>query len=283
VRPFAFSYKTTSKFSGRLARNIQIILKEEAYLDKTVDPGAGSYYIENLTDSIIDEAWKIFLAIEDEGGYLEALKKGLIQSDIENTAQNRNNFLATRREILVGTNQYPNFREDADENFQEKIAFQNNAVSNFSVKPIMKFRGAINFEKLRLATEKHPGNRPKVFMLTYGNFAMRKARAAFSCNFFACAGYEVIDNTGFQTAEEGVKKAFEAGADIIVVCSSDEEYIEIAPAVFNLVKNKAITVIAGAPASMEELKQKGIENFIHAKSNLLETLKTFHKKLGITK
>jgi methylmalonyl-CoA mutase len=281
VRPFDFSYKATSKFSGRLARNIQIILKEEAYLDKIVDPGAGSYYIENLTDAILDEAWKIFLFIESEGGYLEALKKGIIQTDIETTAQNRNTLLATRREILVGTNQYPNSRENTDENFSESIAFQDNNNFKTLLKPIRKYRGAMEFEKLRLATEKNPGRRPKVFMLTYGNLAMRKARATFACNFFACAGYEVIDNMGFQSAEEGVTKALEAKANIIVVCSNDEEYIDIAPAVYNMAKDKAIIVVAGAPACMDELKQKGIENFIHVKSNLLETLKSYHHKLGI--
>jgi methylmalonyl-CoA mutase len=281
VRPFDYSYKPTSKFSGRLTRNIQIILKEESYLDKVVDPGAGSYYIENLTDSIIDEAWKVFLKIEHEGGYLEALKKGIIQADIEATAMNRNNLVATRREILLGTNQYPNILEDAKENIDESIAFPEDKRAATKVIPIKKYRGAMEFEKLRLSVEKHPGSRPKVFLLTIGNLTMRKARAAFSYNFFACAGYEIIDNQGFNTSEEGVKAALDAKSDIIVVCSSDEEYNDFAPAVCNLVKNKAIVVIAGAPASMAELKQKGIENFIHMKSNLLETLKQYHQKLGI--
>jgi methylmalonyl-CoA mutase len=281
IRPFDYSYKPTSKFSGRLTRNIQIILKEESYLNNIVDPGAGSYYIENLTDSIVDETWKVFLAIENEGGYLEALKKGIIQADIEATARNRNNLVATRREILLGTNQYPNIIETAKENIDETIAFPKEQRHTTAINPIRKYRGAMDFEKLRLAIEKHPGNRPKVFILTIGNLAMRKARATFSYNFFACAGYEVTDNAGFKTAEEGVKAALDAKADIIVVCSSDEEYADIIPAVYNLTKDKAIVVVAGAPACMNELKQKGIENFIHLKSNLLETLKYYHHKLGI--
>jgi methylmalonyl-CoA mutase len=133
-----------------------------------------------------------------------------------------------------------------------------------------------------LAIEKNPGGRPKVFMLPFGNLAMRKARAAFSCNFFACAGYEVIDNLGYKSAEEGVEAAMKAKADIIVICSSDEEYLEIGPKIYDLAKNKAIVVVAGAPACMDELKKKGIENFIHMKSNLLETLQFYHNKLGIS-
>ncbi len=281
VRPFDFTFKATSKFSGRVARNIQIILKEETYLDKIIDPSAGSYYIENLTNAIIDETWKIFLKVEEEGGYLESLKKGIIQADITATAQTRSNLIATRREILVGTNQYPNFNEKVSEDTEERIAFPEKEKVKTIVVPIKKFRGAENFEKLRLAAEKHPGKRPKVFMLPIGNPTMRKARATFSCNFFACAGYEVIDNLGFKSVEEGVKAALDSKADVIVVCSSDEEYLEIAPAVQESINNKAIVVVAGAPASMDELKQKGIVNFIHMKSNLLEILTYYHNKLGI--
>jgi methylmalonyl-CoA mutase len=281
VRPFTFPYKSTTKFSGRLARNIQIILKEEAYMGKITDPSAGSYYIENLTNSIIDEAWKIFLKVEEEGGYLEALKKGIIQQDIEATAQNRDNFIATRREILLGTNQYPDPNEKMNPEVIDEVAFPKNPENVTIITPIRKYRGAAGFEKLRLATEKHRGKQPIVFLLTCGNPTMRKARAGFSSTFFACAGYNIVDNPGFSSPEEGVKAALEIKADIIVLCSSDEEYTEIAPVVYNAVNNKAIVVIAGAPACMDELKAKGIEHFIHMRSNVLKTLEGFHIKLGI--
>ena len=94
-------------------------------------------------------------------------------------------------------------------------------------------RGAEEFEKLRLATE-HATRRPLAFMLTIGNPAMRRARAQFSSNFFACAGYQVKDNNGFDTAAEGVKAALEAKADIIVICSSDDEYATVAPEILTL-------------------------------------------------
>jgi methylmalonyl-CoA mutase len=116
-------------------------------------------------------------------------------------------------------------------------------------------------------------------MLTMGNLAMRLARAQFSCNFFACAGYKVIDNLGFETVEAGVKAAQEAGADIIVLCSSDDEYAELAPAAFKAIDGKQIFVVAGAPACMDDLKAVGIEHFIHVKVNVLETLKGFNQAL----
>jgi methylmalonyl-CoA mutase len=134
---------------------------------------------------------------------------------------------------------------------------------------------------MRLKTDR-AAKRPKAFMLTFGNLNMRKARAQFSCNFFACAGFEVMDNNGFDSAEEGVKAARQAQADIVVLCSSDEEYAELAPQVKELLKGDAIVVVAGYPkAIMDDLKAKGIEHFIHVKSNLLEELKGFQQLLGI--
>ena len=88
-------------------------------------------------------------------------------------------------------------------------------------------RAASEFEALRLETEAS-GKRPKAFMLTIGNLAMRQARAQYSCNFLACAGYEVVDNLGFETVEAGVEAAMAAKADIVVICSSDDEYAEYA-------------------------------------------------------
>jgi methylmalonyl-CoA mutase len=280
VKPFDQVYKKSDKFSERIARNIQIILKEESYFDKVSDPSAGSYYIENLTDSVIEEAWEQFLQVDEKGGYLAALKAGTIQEEIEETANKRMINFATRREILLGTNQFPNFIEEVKNAIDADILNAETEIEGNEVKTIRKFRGAKAFEALRLATEKR-GKRPKAFMLTYGNLAFRKARATFSCNFFACAGYEVVDNLGFETPEEGVKAAIDANADIIVVCSDDDAYAELVPKVHDMVAGKAELVVAGAPKCMDELKAKGIENFIHVRSNVLETLQGFNKKLGI--
>ena len=118
-------------------------------------------------------------------------------------------------------------------------------------------------------------------MVTYGNLAMCRARAQFACNFFAVAGFKVVDNNRFASAEEGIKAALEAKADIIVACSSDDEYAETVPAIAKEVGNKAIVVVAGEPACKEELQSNGIENFISVKSNILETLKGYQAKLGI--
>ena len=213
---------------------------------------------------------------------MKAFVYGFVQEEITKTASLRKQMIATRREILLGTNQYPNASEQITEHVDPERAFSAFEKSaNPVAEPIITGRGAVDFEKLRLASEKHPGGRPRVFMLTYGNLAMRLARSQFAGNFFACAGYDVTDNLGFCTAEDGVKAAMDAKANIIVVCSSDEEYTELAPLVFELVESRAIVVVAGAPACMDELKQKGMHEFIHIRSNVLETLGSFHNKLGI--
>jgi methylmalonyl-CoA mutase len=281
VVPFDYAFKTPDEFSERIARNQQLLLKEESHFDKIVDPGAGSYYIETLTDSIAEQAWNIFLEVENKGGFYAALKEGYVQNEIKKSAVARFEALAKRKEILLGTNQFPNFNEFAKDKIKKEPksgCCEGNSCG--TLQPLDFSRGAVEFEALRLATE-NSGKRPKVFMLTIGNLAMRLARAQFSSNFFACAGYEIIDNLGFQTVEEGVKAARKANADIIVLCSSDDEYAELAPAAYETISGKELLVVAGAPECMEDLKAKGIKSFINVKSNVLETLKGFNKQLNI--
>ena len=185
--------------------------------------------------------------------------------------------MARRKEILLGTNQFPNFTEMAAEKIEEKPCCCCGGGEK-TEKALCMERQASDFEALRLATE-HASNRPKVFMLTIGNLAMRLARAQFSSNFFGCAGYEIIDNIGFETVKAGVDAAMEKGADVVVLCSSDDEYAAFAPEAYELLAGRAEFVVAGAPACMEELQAKGITNFIHVRSNVLETLQAFNAKL----
>ncbi|SMO71457.1 heterodimeric methylmalonyl-CoA mutase small subunit [Saccharicrinis carchari] len=281
VQPFDTVFKESDVFSERIARNQQLLLKEESHFDKVVDPSAGSYYLENLTDSIAREAWALFVEVEEKGGYLAALKDGFIQTKVKESADKRKKAVATRRENLLGTNQYPNASEEAGNKISKTSGCETGCGNGDTlVEPIELFRGAEQFEALRLATEK-AAKTPKVFMLTYGNLNMRLARSQFSGNFFGCAGYQIIDNNGFPTVEDGVKAAKAAGADIVVLCSSDEEYVDAAPKAFEAIKGEAIFVVAGAPACTDDLKAKGIKHFIHVRSNVLETLQGFSSKLGI--
>jgi len=123
--------------------------------------------------------------------------------------------------------------------------------------------------------------RPVVFILPIGNQVMRKARSNFSSNFFGCAGYHVISNNGFDTIEEAVSPVLKAEPDIIVICSSDEEYLGFAPDIINRFKDLSIIVVAGNPSSAEDLRAIGLTDFIHVKSDVTETLQSFNNRLGI--
>lgn len=305
ILPFDTFYKDPDEFSNRLARNQQIILKEEVYLDKVIDPSAGSYYIENLTELIAEAAWKVFLEIEAKGGMVEAVKSGYIQSETEKSAGLRLDDIANRRLILLGTNQHPNpeeqmlekihFSEEdemleeelyADEDMEVDEEDEDEAPSTY--KKLILFGASDAFDQLRLATEQFvaDGNKkPAVFLFNTGNLAMRKARAMFTSNFFGCAGYEILDNTGFKSVDEGVKAALGTKAEIIVICSSDEEYASLVPEIAQKLKTgnkELILVVAGYPKEiLDILKQAGVDEFIHVRSNLLQTLESFQEKLGI--
>ena len=285
VRPFDGAFSKPDEFSERIARNQQLLLKEEAYLDKVADPAAGSYYIENLTDQMVQEAWKIFLEIEEKGGYIEAVKSGYIQQKVRENAEAMDKAIATRKMSLLGTNQYPNFTERIEkyipaEVFKPSVFTEKDAI----VETLTPYRGSQAFEVLRKKTDDYSreNERPAVFMFTYGNLTMRIARAQFAGNFFAVAGFDLIDNLGFKTIDDGVQAAIESKAGIVVICSSDDEYASIAPEICKKLKDHAIVVLAGYPKDIiEDLKKAGMKHFIHVHSNVLESLQEIQQELGI--
>lgn len=275
--PFDVPYKRPDAFSERIARNQQFLLKEESHMDKVVDPAGGSYYVETLTVAIANEGWKLFLATVDEGGFFNAVGEGKVQAAVNEACAKRHTDVARRKEILLGTNQYPNINEKAD-NKIETVGCKCCCGTEKGPNALSMKRAATDFEELRLATEA-ASKRPKVFMLTIGNLAMRLARAQFSTNFFGCAGYEIIDNLGFDTVEQGVDAALEQGADVIVLCSSDDEYATLAPEAFKYLNGRAEFVVAGAPACTDDLKAVGINDYVHVRCNVLDTLRDFNKRL----
>ncbi|MFO7617929.1 MAG: methylmalonyl-CoA mutase family protein [Bacteroidales bacterium] len=278
VLPFNLTYEEPTPFAERIARNQQILLKGEVHLDRVADPAAGSYYIERLTDSIAAESWSLFQQTEARGGYVEAFYDGWIQDAVVTSASRRDLALAQRKETLLGTNQYPNAEEQMLGKADPLVTASPVAdAEEADAQPLNLYRGAEAFERIRMQTEES-GLRPVVFLLTIGHLAMRKARAGFASNLFACAGYRVIDNPGFDTVADGVEAAEKAGADVIVLCSSDEEYATFGPELGRLVSGTVIPVIAGYPREiLEELKGAGVTEFIHVKSNVLQTLQHFNQ------
>jgi len=280
VNPFDKPFKKPDAFSYRMARNQQIILREEAYFGKVADPAAGSYYVEQLTHDIASAAWGLFLDIEEQGGFLKTAQNGFIRASIEDTCQKRDMDIAMRKQVFVGTNLYPNTEETVLDKIQP-------AAELTALAGLRQYRGTQAFEALRMAVENHVGKgfeAPKVFLLTYGNLAMRKARAGFSGNFFGVAGYRIVDNLGFPDVDSGVKAALDSKAEIVVLCSSDEEYAELAAAPIAIKKAAPGTrvVVAGNPKEIKDtLVEAGVDDFIHLRTNVLESLSGFNAFLGI--
>ena len=284
VLPFDAVYEQPTAFAERIARNQQALLKEEVHLDKIADPAAGSYYIETLTASIAEQAWKLFLEVQEKGGFLAAFREEFVQSQVKDMAEKRRKAVTSRRENILGVNQFPNFNEQLEPGLDASLfEVEDHSAEDAEVETLKLFRGAQQLEAIRYATDQFAAKkgRPKAYMLPIGNLAMRKARAQFSCNFFAAAGYEVVDHNGFDTIAEGIQSVLDAKADLIVLCSSDDEYGELAPELYRHLKGRAILVVAGAPACMDELKGIGIAHFINVKTNLLEALTAYNKLLGI--
>lgn len=290
VLPFDLPYKNPDQFSRRIARNQQIIVRDEAYIGKVKDPSSGSYYIESITQSLVENAWSLFLRIEDLGGFIKAFESGFIPGEIEKVRQLRDMNIAMRKDTLLGTNQYPN----SQEKILEKIEFENFNKNYYlpddkSYGPCLKpYRAAIPFEEIRLKVEQHEKSGhavPKVFLITFGNLAMRKARATFITNFFGCAGYQITDNAGFKTAGEATDAALLSGSNVFVLCSSDDEYGTLGLDIVQEMKSRkpdSILVVAGNPAALTEpLKQAGVDDFIHIKTNIIDCLNTYNQKLGI--
>ncbi|MBQ0114086.1 MAG: methylmalonyl-CoA mutase small subunit [Bacteroidales bacterium] len=274
VTPFDIALRKSDEFSRRIALNQQILLKEESYLDKIVDPSAGSYYIETLTNNIAEQSWKLFQEVEKLGGFAKAIKEGFVQDQIAETDAKVAKDLARRKQVIVGTNQYPNLAE-TEINVEEcKCCCKADENPDFKVLPFR--REAKPFEDLRLSVMR-AAKKPSVFMLGYGNLAMRNARSGFSTNFFGTAGYQ-MKTQNFDNAAEGAEQALKENPDILVLCSSDDEYMEMAKQVLPVVKGKIKHIIVAGGLAEDvtaELNAMGVTDYIHVRVNVLETLQRY--------
>jgi methylmalonyl-CoA mutase len=269
VAPFDECYKTPDEASRRLARNTQIILKQEALLSRVADPGAGSYSLEVITDFIAREGWKSMQGIEAAGGYQKTVKDGLIAQALEKSLAAREEAVSSRRRIFTGTSQHAIFSEKA----LDRIDFSRISDGR---------RGTRIYEQLRLRTERHVaqgGKNPRVLLAEIGDAKMRSARSIFAANFFACAGFDLVAKR-FTSAD----RIAASDADLIVLCSSDAEYLALAIEVLARLKalgNKTPVIIAGSPDSAEQLQAAGVADFVHLRSNPIEVLAKWQQRLGI--
>ena len=264
LHPFDQAVNGGSAFGAELSRNIQLLLKNEAYLDKVVDPAAGSYYLESLTDQLSEQAWAFFQRIEAQGGFEAAAQSGWLMQEVQAHRAQLEQLVATRRKTVVGVNQYPDTRHAGIERHADD-----------------SFRLSGAFEELRSTNRRCCSPSQGVFVAHW-----RLSHAVGASNLcqqlFGCAGYELIENNGFASIEEGTTAALASNADIVVLCSSDAEYPALVTDFCQALRGKTQLVLAGYPKDeIENYRQQGIQHFIHVKANLLETLQSFQKILSI--
>jgi methylmalonyl-CoA mutase len=269
VAPFDECRGSIIDSSRRMARNTQIILKHEALLDRVADPLGGSYLIEVLTNTIATRAWKLFQELETSGGYRKAQEGGIFASVLTRRMKAREDAVANRKCVLTGTNRFANAAENAAEFIID---------SGISSHP----RASWCFEELRHRTEQYARDHahlPVVVLAEIGDVKMRNARSQFAADFLACAGF-ATEVHHFETSEQIA--AF--GADLIVLCSSDPEYLPIAGALMPLLqreRSRSKVVIAGNPETSDQLRDLGVVEFIHLRSNTIEVLTKLQKQIGM--
>lgn len=270
------------EFARRIARNQQIILREEAHFGKVMDPAGGCYYIESLTHELATKAWKLMQELEAAGGMVRCLRSGRIHEMIEATAGERIAAVRKRKDVFVGVNMY------ADP--QEKIA-PTDMQSTASVPPeavkleqgaLPRRRAMEDVEKLRSRIQSSPVNK-KIYLINIGSLAEYKARTDFAAGFFPVGGLEVVSGAGFTDVREAVETARKSQAAAFCLCSTDANYERLVPELCALMPDETI-ILAGYPRDKaEEYKKLGIDVFIHARADVVETLDELAKLLGVEK
>lgn len=292
VDAFDELFREPDALSQRIARNLHTILKTEAHLDKVIDPAGGSAFVEKLTDDLAKEAWKLFQAVEEQGGFFDALETGFIQNAVAAIAAEKKQNLGKRKDLLIGSNIYPNPNETLPRIEKSNLAKTDSGAKNkddyLVADPLPLERGAAMFEVLRYKMadwEKKNGTALTAYLANAGPLKQHKARADFSAGFLQVAGIKTVYPVGENDPVQLAKAALESQAAVVVLCSADENYPEIVPAFmahFRAASSKAMVLLAGYPkASVEEFRSQGVDDFIHIRANVYDVLTGILKRTGV--
>ncbi|WP_433958730.1 methylmalonyl-CoA mutase family protein [Cytobacillus horneckiae] len=286
VSPYNAPEGEASNFSDRVARNTQLILREEAHLKKIVDPAGGSYYIESITNQLAEKAWNLFLQIDEKGGMVEVLKSGWIQGQIAETRQKREIDSYSRKQSIIGTNIYANLQDKP----LEKKAQSNVKAANTAFEVIPQLRLSEAFENLRHKSEalQKRGHKVEAGLLCLGELKAHKARMDFVTGFLAPGGINTAKSEGVSGYEEATSFIKETNVKHYFICGSNEQYDDTTIGLVKSIKQDHPEVklyLAGLPAKEEQVKwaQAGISAFIHMRSNCYETLLSILADLEVEK
>ncbi|MDF3336133.1 methylmalonyl-CoA mutase small subunit [Mycolicibacterium septicum] len=258
---------TSTSFTRRIARNTQLLLLEESHIGQVLDPAGGSWFVEDLTAQLAEQAWAHFQDIEGRGGFVAA--RDYIAAQIAEVAARRSADIAHRRTSITGVNEFPNL--------DEKPLPQSGSVSSIA-------RYAAGFEALRdrsdafLATT---GARPKVLLLPLGPLAEHNIRTTFASNLLASGGIEAI-NPGVLDAAAVAGAVAEAGAPTVaVLCGTDARYGAEASGAVAAARAAGVrqVLLAGPEKAVAEADSKP-DGYLTAKIDAVEALSNLLTGLG---
>lgn len=272
VSPFNEIEGNLSEFSERIARNTQLILKEEALICKTHDPAGGSWYIEELTDEIARKAWEQFLQIDDCGGMLSSLVDGDIQSQISKVLDNRKNDSFTRKQSIVGTNMYANLEDQPLKIcLQQKITPEAVAIK---IPELKQSRLSEPYENLRRISE-NLETKPVVGLICIGGLKQFKPQADFIAGFLAPGGIATEKNEGTDSWEQ-IQKYIESSNHLTYcLCGAYGEFEEWGLSIvkeFHANYPEKRLYLAGLPEAKDVWLQSGVTDFFHRQSNCYDSL-----------
>lgn len=239
--------------SIRLARNIQLVIKEETQVNEVVDTAGGSYFIEALTKELVEKVWAMFVEIDQTYTYEQYLASDPYKTHIQSLYEKRIDAIAKGKHSLVGTNVYA----DLSANDKIEAAVQ---IEGRLARPFETFRKIFKQEQ------------PTVALLTFGELKDFKARADFISGFFATAGIETIGSPAFQSVEQALDWVQESALDHVVICATNERTEEIMPTFLAQVSKDFVIDVAGKyPENlMNEWLEKGVDGFVYQGLNKLE-------------
>jgi methylmalonyl-CoA mutase len=282
VLPFSAALGIPDPFARRIARNTQTILIEEANLHRVADPAAGSGAIEYLTEQLCEKAWGLFQEIERAGGSFAALKAGLIQKAVAKVRAEREANVASRKDSVIGTSDFPDLAEEPVAVLAAAKAPATGMPPGEPIPPLARFRLAEPFERLRDLSDAYlarTGERPKVFLACLGRPSDFTARASFARSLFEAGGIEAVEGSG----DNLMKRFKESGAKLACLCSSDKVYAgEAVNAAEALAAAGASHIyLAGKPGDHKKAREgAGIGTFLYQGCDTLGLLQNGYERLG---
>jgi len=286
VLPFDDALGPSDEMAARLARNTQIILREEAHLGRVLDAAGGSTYVESLTQELAAAAWKRMQELEARGGILSVLRDGSLEAELEKTRELRRKDIARRKTPITGVSEFPNLSEERPKRaapdlaaLEARFAGQAQAEPSLrglvraqstdreSITPLGRFRFAQGFEALRDLSDRAAlgGRRPSAFLATLGPIATHIARATFAKNFVEAGGITAVTDEEALTPDAAVAALESSGCSVAIICSSDAWYEtgveELAPRLH--AAGAKTVVLAGNPGANEaRFRAAGVDRFI---------------------